>query len=98
MEAPLPVLPLLVSTCAHSRDCPQSSDSYPYCTARTCRRAGLHLPAAHPMLRDCFLEFPLMPSDPATMAEPQPLAGKKVLIMGLGRFGGGVGVAKWLVS
>ena len=26
------------------------------------------------------------------------LAGKKVLVMGLGRFGGGVGVAKWLVA
>ena len=26
------------------------------------------------------------------------LAGKKVLVMGLGRFGGGVGVAKWLVQ
>src|SRR5690349_17778943 len=27
---------------------------------------------------------------------PESLAGKKVLVMGLGRFGGGVGVAKWL--
>ena len=29
---------------------------------------------------------------------PESLAGKKVLVMGLGRFGGGVGVARWLVS
>jgi UDP-N-acetylmuramoylalanine--D-glutamate ligase len=28
----------------------------------------------------------------------ESLAGKKVLVMGLGRFGGGVGVTKWLVS
>ncbi len=29
---------------------------------------------------------------------PDPVAGKKVLVMGLGRFGGGVGVARWLVQ
>jgi UDP-N-acetylmuramoylalanine--D-glutamate ligase len=29
---------------------------------------------------------------------PESLAGKKVLVMGLGRFGGGVGVSKWLVG
>ena len=28
----------------------------------------------------------------------ESVAGKKVLVMGLGRFGGGVGVSKWLVE
>jgi UDP-N-acetylmuramoylalanine--D-glutamate ligase len=33
-----------------------------------------------------------------TVERSQALAGKKVLVMGLGRFGGGVGVTKWLAD
>src|SRR5512136_1976403 len=32
------------------------------------------------------------------MDAPRDLAGKRVLVMGLGRFGGGIGVARWLVG
>lgn len=36
-----------------------------------------------------------MPAD-SPASPPASLAGKRVLVMGLGRFGGGVGVARWL--
>ncbi len=36
--------------------------------------------------------------DPFKPSEPISLAGKRVLVVGLGRFGGGVGVTRWLVS
>lgn len=35
---------------------------------------------------------------PLTTNTPAPLAGKRVLVMGLGRFGGGVGVSRWLAA
>ena len=39
-------------------------------------------------------------SDISALGSPEPLsfAGTRVLVVGLGRFGGGVGVTRWLVS
>jgi UDP-N-acetylmuramoylalanine--D-glutamate ligase len=35
---------------------------------------------------------------PATNLSTSTFAGKKVIVMGLGHFGGGLGAARWLVS
>jgi len=40
-----------------------------------------------------------MPNQAPTIAlKPHPVAGRRVLVVGLGRFGGGVGVTRWLVA
>lgn len=43
--------------------------------------------------------IPSMPKlDPIMKPEPSSLSGRRVLVVGLGRFGGGVGVTRWLAS